>query len=205
MSFRSLSRVVNAHKLHQRCSAALTAATAQTSVMARFSSSVNNPADAVLSGANAAFVEQTFRNWSADPASVHSSWATYFATGAYTAPPSLIAGAKSPVAGSVVGASAPAAAGAAGGVDVKLIKVLELIRAYQAHGHAIAKIDPLDRLPQRGNYPSLSLAYHGLSDADLDAVFNLALYPDATGFLAPSAGPQTLRQIITRLQVRLCC
>jgi 2-oxoglutarate dehydrogenase E1 component len=190
MSFRSLNRVLTAPKMHQ-CGKTLSSAF----------STVTNSADAVLSGANAQYVDATFRQWSKDPTSVHSSWATFFATGAYTAPPSLVAGATSPVPGSVIGASAPVSSASSGSADVKTIKVLDLIRAYQANGHAVAKLDPLERMaPRNGPHPELTLAYHGLGEADLDTTFHVGLYPELSGFLSPSAGAQTLRQILARLE-----
>ena len=50
------------------------------------------------------------------------------------------------------------------------IRVLELITAYRHRGHRKARLDPLG-LWQRTPVPELELAYHRLTDADLDTVF----------------------------------
>ncbi len=193
MSFRSLSRVLNAQKLHRSVFVTAKAATF---------ASVTNPADAVFSGSNAIYVDTMFQNWSKDPSSVHASWSAFFNSGAYTAPPSLIPGSSGPVAGSVIGTSAPASvSAAASSTDVKTLKVVDLIRAFQAHGHAVASIDPLGLSgPRGGEHPELTPAYHGLTEADLDSTVSLAgLYPHATGFLATPT-PMKIRDVLAALQ-----
>jgi 2-oxoglutarate dehydrogenase E1 component len=70
----------------------------------------------------------------------------------------------------------------------------QLIRAYRVRGHAIAKIDPLGRRPK--THPELELAFHGLSEADLDTPFSARTWH--------STGTFTLRQIIARLQATYC-
>lgn len=52
----------------------------------------------------------------------------------------------------------------------KQTAVFELINAYRLHGHAAAQLDPLGMMA-RPAQADLSLAYHGLSDADLDTLF----------------------------------
>ncbi|MFY7697506.1 MAG: 2-oxoglutarate dehydrogenase E1 component [Legionella sp.] len=55
-------------------------------------------------------------------------------------------------------------------VDTKQAQVAYLINAYRTHGHQAAKLDPL-QMASPAAVPSLQLAYHGLSDADLNRTF----------------------------------
>lgn len=55
-------------------------------------------------------------------------------------------------------------------IDDKQADVAHLINAYRTHGHHAAKLDPLDML-ERTPAPDLDLAYHHLSDADLNSAF----------------------------------
>jgi len=77
----------------------------------------------------------------------------------------------------------------------KQVKVLQLINAYRFLGHFHAKTNPLDE-----NTPAfvkeLTLAYHSLSEADLDTTFN-------TGSLV-APDQLTLREIIAQLEATYC-
>src|SRR5690625_5398730 len=68
-----------------------------------------------------------------------------------------------------------AAASVAGSVSVeherKQVKVMQLISSYRFRGHQKAQLDPLG-LMKRAQVPDLELSYHGLTEADLDTVFN---------------------------------
>lgn len=52
----------------------------------------------------------------------------------------------------------------------KQMRVVELVSAYRHRGHKKANLDPLGMM-ERPAMPVLDLAYHGLSAADLDTVF----------------------------------
>lgn len=54
--------------------------------------------------------------------------------------------------------------------DNKQANVSDLINAYRANGHLIAKLDPLE-MTERSSPPSLDLAYHHLTEADLNHSF----------------------------------
>ncbi|NOZ54209.1 MAG: 2-oxoglutarate dehydrogenase E1 component [Gammaproteobacteria bacterium] len=77
----------------------------------------------------------------------------------------------------------------------KQVQVLQLINAYRFRGHQMANLDPLV-LRTVDHVPELELAYHKLSEHDLDTIFN-------TGSLA---GPRqaSLRQILDTLRVTYC-
>ena len=79
----------------------------------------------------------------------------------------------------------------------KQIRVLELISAYRHSGHRKANLDPLG-LWERASAPDLALAYHGLSEADLDTVFDIG----SAQFFARGRVP--LRDIVAALEQTYC-
>ena len=78
----------------------------------------------------------------------------------------------------------------------KQMRVLELIRAYRARGHKKANIDPLGMM-ERPEMPLLDLAYHGLSVAEMEEIFD-------TGSLGYGDGKAKLREIVETLQMTYC-
>ncbi len=54
--------------------------------------------------------------------------------------------------------------------NAKQLNVADLIQAYRAHGHHSAQLDPLD-MAQQMDVPSLHMACHHLSDADMNQMF----------------------------------
>jgi 2-oxoglutarate dehydrogenase E1 component len=92
--------------------------------------------------ANAAYIEEQYRRYLANPDSVGEDWALFFAGFEF-------AGGAAP---------APAAAGPAG--------VFGLVMAYREFGHLIARLDPLSDPPD--SHPLLELSRFGLGEADLD-------------------------------------
>ena len=162
-----------------------------------------------LSGGNAAFIEDLYEIWLQDPSGVASEWNDYFR------------GLKGSAAGEVAHSdaiarieaaqrsrasrSAPPLTAVNSEEAQKQAGVLKLVTAYRSRGHLAANLDPLDLantygkeeletlgLLPRPAAPDLELAFHGLSDADLDTEFN-------TGSLS---GPPRLklRDLLTRLR-----
>ncbi len=78
----------------------------------------------------------------------------------------------------------------------KQMRVLELIAAYRHRGHKRADIDPLG-LMERPEMPVLDLAYHGLSVAEFEEIFD-------TGSLRYGDGKAKLREIIETLEMTYC-
>ena len=78
----------------------------------------------------------------------------------------------------------------------KQIRVVQLISAYRQRGHQKANIDPLG-LMQREAVPDLDPAYHHLSAADFDTVFQ-------TGVFYIGKDQATLGEIITTLEKTYC-
>ena len=125
-------------------------------------------ANSYLSGGSMAYVDALYEDYLADPTSVPDDWQS-----AFKALPS--------VNGEVADTShrdivkhflqnadkkfiPPAASGD------KQMQVADLITAYRTHGHHAANLDPLE-MEERAPVQSLDLAYHHLSDADLNHVF----------------------------------
>ncbi|HEX6929861.1 MAG TPA: thiamine pyrophosphate-dependent enzyme, partial [Gammaproteobacteria bacterium] len=131
----------------------------------------------LLSGGNAAWLEELYEQYLEDPDSLSDGWKDFF-HGFQAAMPDGGDVPHGPIIEEFKRrANAPRAATAspAGGMDPALIEkqaaVMRLIEAYRARGHRRAKIDPLDLAPE-ADEPDLDLAYHGLSDADLDTEFS---------------------------------
>ena len=73
-------------------------------------------------------------------------------------------------------------------------RVDKLIRIYRVRGHAIARLDPLDRRPK--SHPELELDRYGLDETALDQPFSIGG--------AYGAKVMTLRRIIQRLRNTYC-
>ena len=78
----------------------------------------------------------------------------------------------------------------------KQMRVLDLIAAYRHRGHKRADIDPLG-LMERPEMPVLDLAYHGLSVAEFEEIFD-------TGSLRHGDGKAKLREIVETLEMTYC-
>jgi 2-oxoglutarate dehydrogenase E1 component len=154
------------------------------------------------------YSQAMYAEWKRDPQGVHESWRKYFESGGV---PSNKAAASSKVEspvlvpfGSARLPSLPDAVPLETSEDVMdHMKIQLLVRAYQARGHHIAKLDPLGILdpdldPETPK--ELKLSNYGFKDHDLDRTFTLG-----PGSL-PGIGQSklTLRQIVDHLQ-RIYC
>lgn len=94
-------------------------------------------------------IEDAHRRWKKDPSSVDASWRYFFE-------------------GFELGAVRPSGAG----VDASRLQtgVIRLIYAYRDLGHFLAHLDPLN--DPRPSYPLLELTGFGLSEDDMDRVFD---------------------------------
>ena len=124
-----------------------------------------------LSGGNAAFIEDLYEQYLLDPGSVGPKWQSYFdgfrGREAGDVP-------HSAVMAQVQRAAAVAKHATGGGIDEeaagKQTAVGKLVTAYRSRGHLAARLDPLAMTPPE-DAPDLGLAFHGLSEADLDREF----------------------------------
>ena len=140
-----------------------------------------------MTGANAAYLADTYARWAENPGSVDVSFAELFsaldddarailtdATGASWAPRSRGGFAPeaevAPAAKGREAKPAPAAApdpAAIRRAQLDSIRALMLIRSYRVRGHLEAQLDPLG-LQQPKPHQELSPAFWGFSDADMD-------------------------------------
>jgi len=149
-----------------------------------------------LFGGNAAFIEELYESFLSNPDSVSDHWRQYFLTlQAQTQGGREVA--HGPIRDSFAQlalrpqAGVIRAAGLSPEAAEKQAAVLRIINAYRNRGHKAADLDPL-RLRERPPVPELDPAYHGLSEADMNASFN-------TGSLvAPSQW--TLREILSLIR-----
>ncbi|HEV2607053.1 MAG TPA: thiamine pyrophosphate-dependent enzyme, partial [Xanthomonadaceae bacterium] len=135
------------------------------------------------SGGNAAFIEDLYKLYLADPASVGADWKSYFdgLKGRAADVPHSAAMARIQQAARSAGRTSPANAGNAttDAISQKQAAVLKLITSYRSRGHLRATIDPLgltaigdiEDQPHLPEAPDLDLVTHGLTDADLDTRF----------------------------------
>ena len=134
-------------------------------------------ASSSIGGQNAAFVEMYYEQFLEDPESVEPSWRAYFrniqdqnaereiAHSDVVAKFEALARDRRP--GTVVVAD--------GGFDARAAEkqaaVLRLINYYRVRGHQVARLDPLGLAPI-DLIRDLDPAFHGLTAADMDTVFN---------------------------------
>ncbi len=154
-----------------------------------------------LFSANAPFLEALYETYLKDPGQVSDEWRSYFDSlqddhseehrdvrhsEVRNRMLAVTAAAKSPTV-AVVSDNVQNAA--------KQVAVLQLINAYRFRGHRQANLDPLNQY-ERPVVAELDPSYHGLSDADMDVVFN-------TGSLQ---GPDqaSLRDILDIVRTTYC-
>lgn len=146
-----------------------------------------------LAGGNADYVESLYDAWLTDPASVPAEWSKYFETfkgrEAGDVPHgNAIARIEAAQKQRHVAAAVPASDAHAR----KQAGVLRILTAYRSRGHLAANLDPLG-LAHKMEAPDLGLAFHGLSDADLDTEFDC-------GNFAGGGQRMKLRELLARLK-----
>ncbi len=146
----------------------------------------------MLDGGNASYIEQLYDDFLNDPQSVDEKWRRYFSA-LLPSQSAQVDVSHFPVREQFrhLSRKAGAVVRQVGGDESeqsrKQVHVLQLINAYRFRGHQWARIDPLEQR-EFFDIPELRLDYHGLSEDDLDTVFN-------TGSLV-GPGTATLREII---------
>jgi 2-oxoglutarate dehydrogenase E1 component len=130
-----------------------------------------------LSGGNATFIEGLYENYLRDTSSVSAEWKTYFDTfrgrEAGDVPHSVVITGIEEAQKRNRNVHAQAAVPASEEDAQKQANVLRLVTAYRSRGHLAANLDPLG-LAAKQPAPDLELAFHGLTDADLNTEFNTA-------------------------------
>lgn len=148
-----------------------------------------------LSADGVAYIEALYEEYLADKNSVDDKWQAYFKDyeNQNDAPHNAIKQQFLALAKNQTSGMLPAKADQA---NPKQMAVHGLISAYRRVGHRKANLDPL-ALAKRLVPAELELAYHGLTEQDLDTVF-------PTGDLQTGKAHQSLREIIADLQKIYC-
>ncbi len=150
-----------------------------------------------IANSDAVYVDQLYRAYQQDPASVDESWQQFFKGFEFSQQYGEFTNGKA-----TNGKSAPAATNGKATVQAegsgriidakhaeKEVSVASLIKAYRSRGHLLSTTNPIGTRKNRN--PRLDLADYALSDADLDTVF------DAGNLLG--VGSVSLRKIIDSL------
>lgn len=159
-----------------------------------------------LSADNAVYLESLYEDFLTDPSSVDEKYLPYFAQFAKDDNKNLLHHAiqeqflqlarnttSAKVTANTGGSCSPTELSK---YSQNQMGVQNLITSYRRRGHRHAKLDPLGLMP-RPEAEELSLAYHGLSESDLDTV-----YP--TNDLYIGKDKATLREIIEVLERVYC-
>lgn len=160
-----------------------------------------------LAADNAPYIESLYEQYLIDSDSVDTDWQHYFEQ--YKSPndaqhsaikDQFLLLARNQTANKVTiaatSANESATTGAVNRADPKQMGVQQLISAYRRRGHRHAKLDPLGLHP-RPEVEDLTLAYHNLSEADLDTV-----YPTSDLSIDKTEAP--LREIIEIMERVYC-
>jgi len=152
-----------------------------------------------LFGGNAPFIEELYEAWLENPDSVPAQWRRWFDQ---LQQPGIRDVAHQPIRDAFVrlaysrpGGEGHAPTAAVASAERKQVSVLQLINAYRFLGLRYANVDPLKRFP-KPEVPELDPAYYGLTEADMNSVFN-------TGSLV---GPDQLplREILRAVRETYC-
>ncbi|MFD2874330.1 2-oxoglutarate dehydrogenase E1 component [Mucilaginibacter ximonensis] len=126
---------------------------------------------------NAAFIESLYESYKEDPSQVDFGWQKFFEGFDFGR-----------------GSEAPSISTETPDHFLKEINVLNLVDGYRGRGHLFANTNPVRG--RRQHLPDLQLSNFGLSDADLDTVFNAG---HEIGI-----GPAKLSDIVQMLQETYC-
>ena len=159
-----------------------------------------NLASSYLFGGNAPFIEALYESYLSDPQTVPAEWRRYFdqlqqlpgAPDVAHEPirQSFVKLVQAPRTAAGHGATASVAA-----AEKKQVSVLQLANNYRRLGLRHANVDPLKRF-EKSAVPELDPAFYGLTEADMELVFNTA------SMFGPEQMP--LREIVRALRETYC-
>jgi 2-oxoglutarate dehydrogenase E1 component len=156
-----------------------------------------------LAGGNVAYIEELFETYLRDPNEVPEEWRQYFNqlprvddNVTTDIPHKPIREQFLLLSKNQNRAKPTSQSSVSSEFERKQVKVLQLINAFRGRGHQHAQLDPLG-LMAREQVPDLDLAFHELSQADLDTIFQ-------TGSLFIGQDEATLKEILNALQQTYC-
>ena len=131
----------------------------------------------VLAGANSSWLESQYEQYLSDPNSVDEVWRDYFGNlpmvsenTREVAISAIRAQFRQMIGGRVASSASSGTGSVSSTAELKQIYVTQLINAYRVRGHQLAKTDPLGHQSD-AMVREVRLRENGLSDADLDTVF----------------------------------
>ncbi|MDB5011149.1 MAG: 2-oxoglutarate dehydrogenase component [Mucilaginibacter sp.] len=130
-----------------------------------------------INSGNAAFIDSLYEAYQQDPGSVDFGWQKFFEGFDFGR-----------------GSEAPAVSAETPEHFLKEIKVFNMIDGYRGRGHLFADTNPVRE--RRKYFPGKELETFGLSDADLDTVFNAGV--------EVGLGPAKLRDIVQMVEETYC-
>jgi len=139
-------------------------------------------ASSYLSGSDLNAIETLYRQYQQDPSSVDSSWQRFFE------------GFEFQRAEFAPMPSGDGLSGALSSEVIKEFKVINLINGYRQRGHLFTETNPVRE--RRKHLPTLDLEHFGLTDADMDTVFQAG---SEVGL-----GAAKLRDILAHLKACYC-
>ncbi len=131
--------------------------------------------DNYLSNADIGYIDALYEDYKQDPDSVDFGWRKFFE-------------------GFELGQQKSSGSISVSDDMLKEINVLNLIKGYRTRGHLFTKTNPVRE--RRKYLPTLALQNFGLSESDLDKVFNAGV--------ELGIGPATLRNIVKHLEATYC-
>lgn len=156
-----------------------------------------------LAGGNVAYIEELFETYLRDPNEVPEEWRQYFnqlprieENITTDIPHKPIREQFQLLSKNKNRAKPTSQSSVSSEFERKQVKVLQLINAFRGRGHQHAQLDPLG-LMEREQVPDLNLAFHELSQADLDTTFQ-------TGSLFIGQDEATLKEIVNALEQTYC-
>ena len=152
----------------------------------------NQWASSYLSGGSMAYVDGLYEDYLTDPNSVPADWRAAFDALPKVAPQEV---SHRAIRDYFLQTADKKHAPAGVAEETRHYQVANLINAYRAHGHHVAKLDPLE-MTERIQVPSLELAYHHLSEADMNRSFFAGKYLDGA--------QMTLQEIFQALRSTYC-
>lgn len=156
-----------------------------------------------LAGGNVAYIEELFETYLRDPNEVPEEWRQYFNQLPRVEENITTDIPHKPIREQFLllsknqnRAKPTSQSSVSSEFERKQVKVLQLINAFRGRGHQHAQLDPLG-LMEREEVADLDLAFHELSQADLDTTFQ-------TGSLFIGQDEATLKEILNALQQTYC-
>lgn len=119
-----------------------------------------------LSGINCIYIELLYKDFILNCNNVDVSWHTYF---------KQLLNIESNINNNIISQHLTNNVIKYNNIDVKKIKILQLVNAFRVYGHLNANLDPLN-LMKRKNISELNLNFYNFTDYDLDIECNIDIF-----------------------------